>query len=230
MRRTRSPSASATLRRPRGQGPDIAAASQGHRCHATSGAIPDTRPPPPRRPTSAPSSSCEKATGLRFERSTIGVSAGTAATLRVVHVLAAPDKFRGTATASEVAGAIARRGAAQGLDVHRAAHGRWWGGHARRARRPDRPSTVSGPLGRRQSRHGMAAVARRGGRRDGARVRSRGWLAARRATTRSPRRRTGHGRAHRRGGRGSGAKRVIIGVGRLVATTDGGLGAPLRAL
>ncbi len=117
-----------------------------------------------------------------------------------VRVVAAIDKFRGTATAADAAAAVCR-GAAQGrLGVRRASHGRWRRGHARRAGRSEPPHHGDGST-RRRGRRRVAAGAPHGGDRDGACVGV--GTRRRRGGQRSdcgvdPR----HGRAHRGGARG----------------------------
>src|SRR5436190_3593626 len=93
---------------------ESAAASHTASVPATIGANPDTRPPAPRRATSW-SPSCLNDTGPRFDTMTTGRSAMTAK-LTVMRVVAAPDKFRGTARAGEVAAAIARAAATHGWE------------------------------------------------------------------------------------------------------------------
>src|SRR5947207_15624061 len=112
-RRTRSPSASATPPAAASRSAsDSAAANQIASVPATSGARPETSPPAPRRATS-PRCSCRKEIGPRFDTITTGRPA-TAAKLTVMRVVAAPDKFRGTALASDVASAVARAAKAAG--------------------------------------------------------------------------------------------------------------------
>ena len=144
-----------------------------------------------------------------------------------VRVVAAPDKFRGTATAaarSPRRSATRRRAA--GWDVRRGADGRRRRGHPRGARRaePARPRSP-GRSARRSRRRGGSTAARRSSRWPGRRGSS--WSAAPRATTRSPRRPPAPGELIVEA-LDDGARRVIVGLGGS-ATTDGGLAA-LRAL
>src|SRR5829696_5214301 len=82
---------------------------------ATTGPMPDTSPPAPRRPTSAPDSSRRNETGPRLDTTTTGRSA-MGANLGAMRVVAAPDKFRGTATAAAVAEAVGRAAWEAGWD------------------------------------------------------------------------------------------------------------------
>jgi len=64
-----------------------------------------------------------------------------------VHVLAAPDKFRGTATAAQVAGAVARAAQAEGWTCDAVAMADGGEGTLEALGGPNRTTTVTGPLG-----------------------------------------------------------------------------------
>src|SRR5947199_3043285 len=127
----------------------IAAAIQLAPVSRTRGARLDATPPAPRCATRLPSPSWENDKGPRLEA--ITTFSATRATIRrmasVRRVLAAPDKFRGTATAQAVAAAVAKAAGAAGWDCDEVpvADGgegtlEALGGRVRRAR-------VRGPLG-----------------------------------------------------------------------------------
>jgi glycerate kinase len=142
-----------------------------------------------------------------------------------VHVVAAPDKFRGTATAAEVAAAIGRAAAAAGATCDEVPVADGGEGFLDVLGGPNRTSTVTGPLGdtvlagwAMRDRTAVVEMARASGLHlvggpDGndpiaANTSGTGELIATAVDV--------------------GAKRVLVGVGGS-ATTDGGLGA-LRAL
>src|SRR3954470_7020001 len=112
---------------------------------ATIGARPDTRPPAPRRATS-PSAPWRNDTGPRFDTITTGRS-GIDAKLTVMRVVAAPDKFRGTARAAEVASAIARAAQAAGWDCDEVPLADGGEGTLDALGGANRTSMVTGPLG-----------------------------------------------------------------------------------
>lgn len=64
-----------------------------------------------------------------------------------MHVLAAPDKFRGTATAAQVAGAVARAAQAEGWTCDAVAMADGGEGTLEALGGPNRTTTVTGPLG-----------------------------------------------------------------------------------
>src|SRR5437764_9087157 len=100
----------------------MAAAIQRAPVSRTSGATLDATPPAPRWATRFPSLSWENDKGPRLE--TITTFSATRATIRRMasarRVLAAPDKFRGTATAQAVAGAVARAATGAGWECDEA--------------------------------------------------------------------------------------------------------------
>ena len=229
---------------------DMAAASQVTSPSAASGPIPDTSPPAPRLLVSVPSSCAlerhRPAVGHEHDRPVggsgrhgrthrtepLGARTGRSPRRRSasdggVRVVAAPDKLRGTASATAVAKAIGDAAFELGLGLRRGPDGRRRRGHARRARRrqPHRPPS---PV--------------RSARRSSAAWRLDGRTAVIEMAAASGLELVGGAEANdpvaALDGRApvssivaaldAGARRVIVGLGGS-ATTDGGLGA-LRAL
>jgi glycerate kinase len=142
-----------------------------------------------------------------------------------VHVVAAPDKFRGTATAAEVAAAIAGAVESLGHTCDQVPMADGGEGTLEALGGPNRMTTVTGPLGapveaewRYERRRAVIEMARASGLALAGGAEGNDPIAA--STTG-----TGELIAH---ALESGARRIVVGVGGS-ATTDGGLGA-LRSL
>lgn len=142
-----------------------------------------------------------------------------------MHVVAAPDKFRGTATAAEAAAAIARAVVAAGHTCDEVPMADGGEGTLEALGGPNRSTVVTGPLGEpveaawRLSRgHAVIEMAR-----------ASGLLLAGGAEGNDPMEATTAGVGELiTAAMEAGARRIIVGVGGS-ATTDGGLGA-LRAI
>jgi glycerate kinase len=142
-----------------------------------------------------------------------------------MHVIAAPDKFRGTATAAEAAAAIARAATAAGHTCDEVPMADGGEGTLDALGGPNRVTTVTGPLGEPvdaewQLLRGRAVIEM---------ARASGLLLAGGAEANDPMEATTFGTGELiAAALDAGAKRIIVGVGGS-ATTDGGLGA-LKAL
>ena len=145
--------------------------------------------------------------------------------MTLVHVVAAPDKFRGTATAAEAAAAIAEAVESLGHTCDQVPMADGGEGTLEALGGPNRTTTVTGPLGeaveaewRYERRRAVIEMARASGLALAGGAEGNDPIAA--STTG-----TGELIAH---AVASGAHHIVVGVGGS-ATTDGGLGA-LRAL
>jgi glycerate kinase len=142
-----------------------------------------------------------------------------------VHVIAAPDKFRGTATAREVAAAIVRAAVAAGHTCDEIPMADGGEGTLEALGGPNRSTIVTGPHGEPveaewQLLRGRAVIEM---------ARASGLLLAGGADGNDPMEATTYGTGELiAAALEAGAKRIIVGVGGS-ATTDGGLGA-LKAL
>src|SRR3954454_22183543 len=141
--------------------------------------------------------------------------------MAVVHVVAAPDQFRGTATAAEVAAAIGRAATAAGHRCDQAPRADGGEGTLEALGGPNRTTTVTGPLGepvdaawRLDRGRAVIEMARASG------LELAGGADENDAVAAST---TGTGELLA-AAIDAGAKRVLVGVGGS-ATTDGGLGA-----
>jgi len=142
-----------------------------------------------------------------------------------MHVVAAPDKFRGTATASDAAAAIARAARAAGHTVDEVPMADGGEGTLAALGGPNRTTTVTGPLGEPvdapwQLLRGRAVIEM---------ADASGLTLAGGPDANDPMEATTYGTGELIAAAvDAGAKRIIVGVGGS-ATTDGGLGA-LKAL
>src|SRR4051812_38858148 len=142
-----------------------------------------------------------------------------------MRVVAAPDKFRGTASAADVAGAVARAARRAGWDCDELPLADGGEGTLEALGGPNRETTVTGPLGdpvvaHWQLRNGRAVLEM---------AQASGLELVGGADGNDPMAASTYGTGELIAAAvDAGAKRVIVGVGGS-ATTDGGLGA-LRAL
>jgi glycerate kinase len=142
-----------------------------------------------------------------------------------VRVVAAPDKFRGTATAAEVAAAVGRAAAAAGWDADEIPMADGGEGTLDALGGPNRTTTVTGPLGDPVTAswrlNGTTAVVEM--------ARASGLDLVGGAEQNDPMAASTYGTGELiAAALDAGARRILVGVGGS-ATTDGGLGA-LRAL